>query len=148
MMSASCVRLEKCRLEHLFKNCRSWKIQRDDLRVEVQKKTGKHKRKWDVTKLFADVRCSEDIFSLPRGDRGGIEEAVFFLLNHYSHATYLDDGEIIYSPFPVRCPRGGGTLQAPLYPPLRPVQEDAIRTKGNHKGERKIKPSNPLLRPP
>jgi len=41
---------------------------------------------------------------------------VFFLFDHYSHATYLDHGEIMYSPFPVRCPRGGGTLQAPLLP--------------------------------
>ena len=42
---------------------------------------------------------------------------VFFLFIHYSHATYLDHGEIMYSPFPVRCPRSGGSLQAPLLPP-------------------------------
>jgi len=42
-----------------------------------------------------------------------------FGFNHYSHATYLDHGEIIYSPFPVRCPRGGGTLRAPLCPPAQ-----------------------------
>jgi len=42
-----------------------------------------------------------------------------FLFNYYSHATHLDHGEIMYSPFPVRCPRGGGTLQAPLLPSAR-----------------------------
>jgi len=37
-------------------------------------------------------------------------------------------GEIMYSPFPVRCPRGGGTLQAPLA--LRPgLSQDVMRTK-------------------
>jgi len=43
----------------------------------------------------------------------------FFSLsfNHYSHATYLDHEEIMYSPFPVCCPRSGGTLQARLCPP-------------------------------
>jgi len=38
----------------------------------------------------------------------------FFLFVHYSRATYRDHGEIMYSPFPVRCPRSGGTLRAPL----------------------------------
>jgi len=33
------------------------------------------------------------------------------------------------SSFPVRCPRSGGTLQAPLCPPPRPVQESVWRTK-------------------
>ena len=53
----------------------------------------------------------------------------FFLFNHYSHATYLDHGEIIYSPSPVRSPRGGGTLQFP--PALRPglSRGDVVRTK-------------------
>jgi len=45
----------------------------------------------------------------------------FFLLNHTSHAICLDHGEIMYSPFPARCPHVGGTLQAPLCPPPRPV---------------------------
>jgi len=40
----------------------------------------------------------------------------FYLFIHYSHATYLDHGEDMYSPFPVRCPRSGGSLQAPLLP--------------------------------
>jgi len=40
----------------------------------------------------------------------------FFIIIHYSHATSLDHGEDIYSPFPVRCPRSGGSLQAPLLP--------------------------------
>ena len=33
---------------------------------------------------------------------------------HYSHATFWDNGEIIYSPLPLHCPPDGGTLQAPL----------------------------------
>ena len=45
----------------------------------------------------------------------------FFLFIHYSHATYLDHGEDMYSPFPVRCPRSGGPLQAALCPPPRPI---------------------------
>jgi len=40
----------------------------------------------------------------------------FFLVIHYLHATYGDNGENIYSPFPVRCPRSGDWLQAPLLP--------------------------------
>jgi len=40
----------------------------------------------------------------------------FFLFIHYSRATYGDHGEIMYSPVPVRCPRSGGTLLAPLLP--------------------------------
>jgi len=45
----------------------------------------------------------------------------FFLFIHYSRATYGDHGEVMYSPVRVRCPRSGGTLQAPLCPPPRPV---------------------------
>jgi len=47
----------------------------------------------------------------------------FFLFIHYSHATYLDHDEIMYSPFPVRCPRGGGTLQAPPLPSAQACPE-------------------------
>jgi len=45
----------------------------------------------------------------------------FFLFIHYSCATYGDHDEIMYSPFPVRCPRSGGSSLAPLRPPPRPV---------------------------
>ena len=45
----------------------------------------------------------------------------FFWFNHYSHATSLDHGEIMYGPVSVRSPCSGGTLQAPLYPPPRPI---------------------------
>jgi len=45
----------------------------------------------------------------------------FFLLIHYSCATYGDHDEIMYSPFPVRCPRSGGSSLAPFRPPPRPV---------------------------
>jgi len=52
-----------------------------------------------------------------------------------------DHGEIMYSPFPVCCPRSGGTLQAPLCPPPRPTypkrcdshQGDQKRTEKNHR---------------
>jgi len=65
----------------------------------------------------------------------------FFLFNHYSHATYLDHGEIMYSPFPVRCPRSGGTLQAPLCPPPRPVprRNDAHQGNDTRKEKRREK---------
>jgi len=47
----------------------------------------------------------------PRGPRGTpLFLRCFVLFNHYSHVTDLDL-------FPVRCPRGGGTLQAHLCPP-------------------------------
>jgi len=55
-----------------------------------------------------------------------------------------DHGEIMYSPFPVCCPRSGGTLQAPLCPPPRPVprrcdshQGNYKRNKSEHEGRRK-----------
>jgi len=42
---------------------------------------------------------------------------VFFVLfNHHSYATYLGHGGIMYSPFPVRCPRSGGPFPAPPLP--------------------------------
>jgi len=43
---------------------------------------------------------------------------------------HQDHGVIMYSPFPVRCLRGGGTFQAPLRA-LRPglAREDVVRTK-------------------
>ena len=34
---------------------------------------------------------------------------------------FLFNGEIMYCPFPVRYPRGGGTLQAPLCPAPKPT---------------------------
>jgi len=58
-----------------------------------------------------------------------------FLFNHYSRATYLDHGEIMYSPFPVRCPRSGGTSQAPLCPPPRHVPRRSDAHQGNDKGK-------------
>jgi len=74
-----------------------------------------------------------------------IEISIF---NHYPHATYLDHGEIIYSPFPVRCPHGGGTLQVPLCPPPRPVPRRCRGHQGNYKGKRQMKPTTPHLRSP
>jgi len=49
-------------------------------------------------------------------------QRAFFLFIRYVLACDLSDhGKIMYSPFSVCCPRGGGTLQAPLLK----------RTKGN-----------------
>jgi len=45
----------------------------------------------------------------------GIDGFFFCLIINYSHATYLDHGDIMYSP------RGGGTLQAPFCPQPSPV---------------------------
>jgi len=48
----------------------------------------------------------------------------------------------IYSPFPVRCPRSGGSLQAPLCPPPRPVpRRSAASHQGDHKGNAKLRKS-------
>ena len=57
----------------------------------------------------------------------GMEEAFFFLFIHYSYATYGDHGENMYSPFPVRCPRSGGSLQAPLLPSAQACPENLWR---------------------
>jgi len=59
---------------------------------------------------------------------------VFFCFNRYSHATYLDHGEIMYSPFPVRCPLSAVSAVAAcckLPFALRPgrSQKDEMRTK-------------------
>ena len=40
-----------------------------------------------------------------------------------------------FVPFPVCYPRGGGTLQAPLRPPPRPVPKGKYLHQGNYKGE-------------
>jgi len=51
----------------------------------------------------------------PRTESRGPPSAMqIFFVNHCSHVTYLDHGEITYSPFPVRRPGSSGTLQAPL----------------------------------
>jgi len=34
-----------------------------DLWVEIRKKTGKHKRRWDMAKPFAGARCSDAILA-------------------------------------------------------------------------------------
>jgi len=59
----------------------------------------------------------------------------------------------LLSLFPVRCPRGGGTPQAPLCPPPRPVpRKKRVRTKESYKNERQRKvmssPPTPLLQTP
>ena len=79
--------------------------------------------------VHADERCTISVLNFLRaikvGRRVGPRAVLpkpgedffsFFSFNHYSYATYLDCGEITYSPFPVCCPRSGGTLQAPPLP--------------------------------
>jgi len=63
----------------------------------------------------------------PQGGGGGGRSKLFFfffLFIHYSHATYGDHGENMYSPFPVRCPRSDGSLQAPLLPSAQACPEN------------------------
>jgi len=57
----------------------------------------------------------------------------FFVVYSLLACDLSDHGEIMYSPFPVCCPRGGRTLQAPLCPPPRPDP----RRCGSHKGDYK-----------
>jgi len=47
--------------------------------------------------------------------------------------------------FPVRSPRGGGTLQAPVRPPPRPVPRRYCAHQGNHKGKDIGKSGRPVL---
>jgi len=51
---------------------------------------------------------------------------------------YLDHGEVMYSPFPVRCPRGGGPLQAPEVAVGEAVEESKFANQ-QHWGERYIR---------
>ena len=60
----------------------------------------------------------------------------FFLFIHYSRATCGYHGEDMYSPFPVRCPRSGGSLQAPLCPPPTPVPRTSRAHQGDYKRKR------------
>ena len=53
----------------------------------------------------------------------------FVLFCHQSHATPGDHGAMSHCPLSVRSPLKGGSLQAPLCPPSRPVQDDIRRTK-------------------
>jgi len=48
-------------------------------------------------------------------------QAFFVLFIHHSHANNFDHGQIMFSPFPVRCPRNGNTLQTPSCTPPRPA---------------------------
>jgi len=72
--------------------------------------------------------------------RPGSTSFFFFLFIQYSYATYGDHDEDMYSSVPIRCPRSGGTLLAPLCPPPRPVprrRDTHLRKydKGSDKGK-------------
>jgi len=60
----------------------------------------------------------------------------FFFAYSLLACDLSDHGEIIYSPFPVRSPRSGGSLQAPLCPPPRPVPRRCEAHEGNYKREK------------
>jgi len=60
----------------------------------------------------------------------------FFFVYSLLACDLSDHGEIIYSPFPVRSPCGGGSLQAPLCPPPRPVPRRCEAYQGNYKERR------------
>jgi len=64
----------------------------------------------------------------------GAAGGIFFLVYSSLACDLSDHGEIMYSPFPVRCPRSGGSLQTPLCPPPRPVPRSNAH-KGNYKGK-------------
>jgi len=69
--------------------------------------------------------------SLSCGDVGA--EVFFFFVHSYSHSTYIDHGGVHFAQFPVRSPLSGGTLQALLCPPPRPVPKRKMRTKDTTK---------------
>jgi len=93
-------------------------------------------KKWAEARKRAGRRISKRKFKMPESQRpDSFFFFFFFFFIHYSHATYGDHGEGIYSPFPVRCPRSGGTFQAPLCPPPRPVPRRCDAHQGNYKGK-------------
>jgi hypothetical protein len=59
--------------EHLFKNCRKWKLQQKTLWPEVQRDTGRGKNRFKIRDLFADERCTRAILSFLRATRVGRE---------------------------------------------------------------------------
>jgi len=65
------------------------------------------------------------------GEKGKGGEDSFFFVYSLLACDLPDHGEIMYSPFPVCCPRSGGPLQAPLCPPPRPI----LRRCGSHQGD-------------
>ena len=71
-----------------------------------------------------------------------LQEEDFFWFIHYSHATYGDHGENMYSPDPVRCPRSDGTLLAPLCAPPRPVPRRCGAHQGKYEGKEQMRKTN------
>jgi ribonuclease HI len=59
--------------EHLFKNCRRWKLQQKTLWAEVRRDTGRGKNRFKIRDLFADDRCTRPILSFLRATRVGRE---------------------------------------------------------------------------
>ena len=74
-------------------------------------------------------------FVLRRSGQAGFPLGFFFVYSLLA-CDLSDHGEIMYSPFPLCCPRSGGPLQAPPFPSPGPVPRRLLRTKGSTK-ERK-----------
>jgi len=70
-----------------------------------------------------------------------------FLFDHIRiYPMYLDYGGVHFIRFPVRCPCGGCTLQAPPLPSAQAVPEENVGDKGNSKGKRNPSPTpRPLM---
>jgi len=85
-----------------------------------------------MTPIHAKVSQAEVWLQYSAKPRGLI--FYFFIFVYSLLACDLSDhGEVIYSPFPVRCPRSGGSLQAPLCPPPGSVPRRCEARQGNYK---------------
>ena len=93
-----------------------------------------------VLQLTTDADGVDTLVHIPAGaDRAGHRQDdlffFFFLFIHYSCATYGDHDEIMYSPFPVRCPRSGGSMLAPCLPSAQAYPKKFVRTKEMTQGK-------------
>ena len=57
--------------EHLFKNCKEWKMQQKILWAEVRKETGRGKNRFTIRDLLADERCTRAVLDFVRTTKVG-----------------------------------------------------------------------------
>jgi len=89
-----------------------------------------------VVAVVAVVAAEEiDFFSVYSLLACDLDRSWLFFVYSLLACGLSDHGEIIYSPFPVRCPRSGGSLKAPLCPPPRPVPRRCDTHQGDYKRE-------------
>jgi len=69
------------------------------------------------------------------GARRDLAARGFFVYSLLAYDPSSHSG-VMYNPFPVRCPRSGGTLQAPLCLPPRPFPGRCDGNQGNYNSER------------